>query len=408
MLNAFVEAVDKTFSSNRETIFLKEDNQTEEMIKVLSTLLVENNSNSKYKELKKQLNYIKAGFNGEKNVAFELKNSFIPMYVIQDLKIEFDGLAAQIDFLLVTNKYICILETKKLNGNITINSDGDFIRQFVSKEGKVYKTEGMYSPISQNNRHKRILENLLKSKKISGNMPIHSLVVIANPKSIIKYDYTPKAIRNSVIKIDQLTRVLNDLSKSVNISTQSKSYIDKVATKILALNLEKESSFINQFKTTLGVNDKPCTPSKKVEEKANEVVREEKAKTNTQVKETKKTNAIPDQPEESTKPKVKRKTKVAPSIEKIVNEIKDYFRDKEVVKGKAVTTNEKRMLLRLYRTICATDEQVRSYMVFNNLTMEEILEKCPINEEELLNIRGMGPVKVKKYGEQILEITNLN
>ena len=43
------------------------------------------------------------------------------------------------------------------------------------------------------------------------------------------------------------------------------------------------------------------------------------------------------------------------------------------------------------------------YMVFSNATLREIAEACPDSHNDLLNVSGVGPIKVQKYGDQILE-----
>lgn len=122
------------------------------------------------------------------------------MLALHNVTIQYEDYKAQMDYVLITKKFICILETKKLNGNITINADGDFTRAFVNQSGKVYKREGMYSPISQNQRHVRILKNFLLQQKVIKNTPVLSLVVIANPKSIIDFKYAKKELRDQIVK----------------------------------------------------------------------------------------------------------------------------------------------------------------------------------------------------------------
>lgn len=66
------------------------------------------------------------------------------------------GTSAQIDFLVITNKLNFVIECKNLFGNIEINSKGDFIRT-IQYGNKKYK-EGIYSPITQNERHLAVLK----------------------------------------------------------------------------------------------------------------------------------------------------------------------------------------------------------------------------------------------------------
>lgn len=51
-------------------------------------------------------------------------------------------------------------------------------------------------------------------------------------------------------------------------------------------------------------------------------------------------------------------------------------------------------------------EGLELFMVFGNATIEELCAKLPKNEEELLQVKGMGEKKVKKYGKAILAIVH--
>ncbi|MHB9143506.1 MAG: nuclease-related domain-containing protein, partial [Paludibacter sp.] len=77
-----------------------------------------------------EIRLVEAGIAGEKQVRFELENSHIPMYILHDLYIEYEGLTAQIDYLIITRKHQFVIECKNLYGNIEINNAGDFIRTF--------------------------------------------------------------------------------------------------------------------------------------------------------------------------------------------------------------------------------------------------------------------------------------
>ena len=91
-----------------------------------------------------QLKKEKAGLDGERRVMYELKHLKEPCLIIHDLTL-FDKNAdqSQIDFVILTRNCGIVLESKSLQGNITINSVGEFTRQFVNNERKVYRKEGM-------------------------------------------------------------------------------------------------------------------------------------------------------------------------------------------------------------------------------------------------------------------------
>lgn len=51
-------------------------------------------------------------------------------------------------------------------------------------------------------------------------------------------------------------------------------------------------------------------------------------------------------------------------------------------------------------------ENILEYMVFSKNTLKEISGRYPLNEDNLKDITGIGPIKIKKYGKLILEIVN--
>lgn len=66
----------------------------------------------------------------------------------------------------------------------------------------------MYSPITQNQRHVRIIQDMLIKEKAIKYTPVISLVVMANPRNIINYKYAPKEIKQQIVKYDQLVPFL--------------------------------------------------------------------------------------------------------------------------------------------------------------------------------------------------------
>ncbi|MGG3281931.1 DNA helicase RecQ [Paenibacillus solani] len=59
--------------------------------------------------------------------------------------------------------------------------------------------------------------------------------------------------------------------------------------------------------------------------------------------------------------------------------------------------------LRLIRRELASKEHVPSYIIFNDATLREMSVVCPQSEEEMLNVKGVGEVKFRKYGRPFLD-----
>lgn len=60
--------------------------------------------------------------------------------------------------------------------------------------------------------------------------------------------------------------------------------------------------------------------------------------------------------------------------------------------------------LKQLRTELALREGVPAYMIFSNATLTDMSKKCPKTAEALLNVSGVGKVKLAKYGEAFLAV----
>lgn len=60
--------------------------------------------------------------------------------------------------------------------------------------------------------------------------------------------------------------------------------------------------------------------------------------------------------------------------------------------------------LRAWRSEVARELQVPAYIVFSDATLTSVAERMPTTEAELLDIAGIGPVKVERYGAGLLAV----
>lgn len=178
--------------SKPEIIILKESNDAQTYLDKLKSLQ-QLASGDLQNQIQKEIALTQAGIIGEENILFELKHSNMDMIVLHDIYIEtHSGLGAQIDFIVITAKIIFLIECKNLVGNIEIDSNGAFIRTIFY--GHTKQKEGIYSPITQSQRHYEVLKearietsNWLKGISIKYNFSsfYKPLVVLANPKTIV-------------------------------------------------------------------------------------------------------------------------------------------------------------------------------------------------------------------------------
>jgi hypothetical protein len=279
--------------------------------------------------IERDIKLLKYGIDGENNVYFELKNSFLPVLCLHDVRIEYGDYVAQLDFVVISNKFTCILETKKLSGNISIDSDGNFVRTIKNKYGKDYK-EGIYSPVTQNTRHVDILKHVLSKELKINNMPILSLVVMANPKTIIKKIKCPAEIEKTLIKYDQIKATLekyqNDKSNQYDLAEKD---MQGIAELLIKLNTPIDMDFEAKYRLS-------------------------------------------------------------------GDETQFQGKDESLLREELIA----------YRLKTSREENVKAYFIYNNNEMEEIIARYPRTEEELLEVKGFGKVKIEKYGSAILSIFN--
>ncbi len=339
------------FTKKIGAVFLKENSDAAAYIEKLKALS-EKAQGSLKQEIEKQIAYAQYGLIGESNIAFELKNSNMDMYILHDIYLECDDLSAQIDYIIITRKRVYVMECKNLIGNIEVNNRGEFTRTY-ELLGKKIK-EGIYSPITQNQRHLNVIKALgLKSKTniIAKTMfekafdeSYKSLVVLANPKMVLNVKYAPKDIKDKVVRADQLIAKIKEMDAKVEESDCSQKAMEEIANSFLKKNIEERSDYAKKYEELLVKMESNVEPVSEV-------------------------------------------------VEKTIEEPKVENKSEEIVKK-----------LKAFRLEQSRKEKIKPYYIFNDAQMEDIIEKNPQTKEELLQISGFGNVKVEKYGEEIFNI----
>ncbi len=200
-------------------------------------------------ETTKKIKLFQYGVDGEKKVLYELMNSDIGMYILHDINICFHNQEAQIDFLIMTEKSVYVLECKQLYGNITIDNKGNFIRELEWKGRK--NKEGMYNPLTQCERHISLLKKICYSKyntlekllyKNRMNTLFTPIVVLANDKTILNDYNAPNEIKQKIVRADQLIKYIKK-KESIKTSVYREKYIKKYCDSLL--NYQVESKYIS-------------------------------------------------------------------------------------------------------------------------------------------------------------------
>lgn len=105
------------------------------------------------------------------------------------------------------------------------------------------------------------------------------------------------------------------------------------------------------------------------------------------------------------------------ALEKMTNgfKVQDYLevranavlQNTEPKKKKKVASKRDALLalkLRELRDEIRTNENIPAFQIFTQETLYAICDEMPRTEKDLLNVKGMGKIRVQKYGEEILEV----
>lgn len=71
------------------------------------------------------------------------------------------------------------------------------------------------------------------------------------------------------------------------------------------------------------------------------------------------------------------------------------------------SVNDKECLikkLKAFRLEQSRKENVKPYLIFTDVQMNDLIEKNPQNKAELIKVLGFGAVRVEKYGDAILNL----
>ncbi len=196
-------------------MIIKHADSKQNDIVILQSLLNHPQANADTKtRIEREIRNIQAGIKGEQEAAYEMKvhyeNSKNWM-ILHDLRIEHQGLFAQIDHLLINrwlDMWVC--ESKHFSEGVAINEQGEFVGFFRSKP------YGVPSPIEQNNRHMLVLKRLFDSGAVplptrlgfTLKPSLSSLVLVSKGARIAR----PKAKLDgleAVIKNDQLFKTID-------------------------------------------------------------------------------------------------------------------------------------------------------------------------------------------------------
>lgn len=390
-----------------DTIFYKKDSELEYQKRALETLETEFPNN---RLIKNQLKICNLELKSERVIAHELKNSNIGMYVIQDLNLVYKDIKVQIDYIVITPGFIYLIEYKNLPGNISVSERGDFYRSIDDK--KSYAEE-IDSPIRQVDKHKALLKRIWSSNinnkykekfENAYEKSYKAIIVFTNPNTNLDLSNAPKDIRNRVLKADKLIPYIKkDLEKfnSRKEFIDSKDEMHGQAYRLVDFHVDYNENWDQKYRNLFGLAkaepkiekvDKPV--SKKSEKKEGRVQEVQKAKNK-----PKKQNQIINSANNYNK--IGNKANKISELDKI-NQIKNVM-GKTNYNEKNNLEDLRKKLIKYRISMCRQNDVPEQY-IFTDAELDILIEKRPKSVEELIRRKLLTPVKIRMFGEDIVNI----
>ncbi|MBD3107276.1 NERD domain-containing protein [Bacillus sp. AGMB 02131] len=290
------------------------------------------------KSLSEKVKLLELGLKGEQSVLFELQNSFLPIHILHDVRIIYKELKCQMDFVVLTRKFILVVEVKNYFGNILVNEKDEFIRQ-VYKGSKLTFSEGFYSPIRQVERQVEVFEAYLREMGAITKTPIKSVVVFTNNKTVINTKKASDHVKSKIIRVDSLIEYI-------------KRELKKTSPVYFLDNRMKEISDYIKASHFEFIDDE--------------------------------TNLV--------------------EMKLLEETISSQNESNELIGSSKTNDNNLEEVLKRFRMKLATEQNVKAFHIFNNKTLEELILKQPCSLDDLKNISGIGEMKIKSFGEELVGI----
>ena len=174
---------------------------------------------------------------GDHCIEGTLNASDLPIVVLKDLHFRAEGLTARIDYLVITAKFILIIECKDLFGQLVVSDGGKFSRTFTYDSQT--RVDEIRNPLDQISEHLEVIRRL---RSQSGRSDLWkamfernfaqnylSVAVVGNPSATIDLRGADIELKSRLLRCDQLTDFIRDKLGSMKRDTMPEKHMYELA-----------------------------------------------------------------------------------------------------------------------------------------------------------------------------------
>ncbi|MGY4691113.1 nuclease-related domain-containing protein [Salibacterium sp. K-3] len=183
-----------------------------------------------------------AGYKGEKAVDYPLGFfSETDFHIFHDLRLKHHSHYFQLDTLLLSPASALVLEIKNISGTLLFDSE---FHQLIRSDGE--KEEAFPDPISQVQRHQHQLTAWLRHT-CSVNIPVESLVVSGNSRSVLKSTGPRTDTHQDVIPLPRLFPTIEKWQKQYTSRKLSSDQLATVSNQLLQSHCERIDDVLQRY-----------------------------------------------------------------------------------------------------------------------------------------------------------------
>lgn len=184
----------------------------------------------------------RSGYKGECSLDYQI--SFLDekdYFIFHDIRLQDETHFFQIDTLLVSAKFILIIEVKNIAG--TLYFDPLFHQMIRTKDGA---ETAFPNPILQIQRQELQMKNWIGAQKLK-EVPVYSLVVISNPQTIIRTSSQHHNLSQKLIHRDVLPATIKQIEKKIQTHILSEKELKKVIRLLKKHHKEADASILERY-----------------------------------------------------------------------------------------------------------------------------------------------------------------
>lgn len=175
--------------------------------------------------------------NSDNQVYNRIKNGLISALAFYDLDIEYDGVRERADFVIISNNYACVINSKSLKGKIEIDKEGHFYRIWTDEDKKEVR-ERIKSPSPKLKNFIKLFKSIIEKELKIDYYPCLYLSINTDEHGSFDLSKTSKRMAETVSDLDKFMPYLKDMAEKSEFDMDEE-VMYKIANTLMKYSVEE-------------------------------------------------------------------------------------------------------------------------------------------------------------------------